>query len=88
MDTGTLPDNAALRPIEAQLALLQAIVDEPTLRAAAERIGYSPRHARRLAQQLTTTLGVDTIRQAIAVAVTQGWVSYDRTPACPPFGEP
>ena len=78
MDNGTSPDNATPRLTEAQLALLQAVIDEPSLTAAADQIGYSTRHTRRLAQQLTTTLGVDTIRQAIAVAVAQGWVSYDR----------
>lgn len=54
--------------------LLQALVDEATMAAVAQRIGRSERHTRRLVRALVDRLGVDHPRAAVALAAQMGWV--------------
>ena len=54
--------------------LLQALVDQATMAAVAQRIGRSERHTRRLVRALVDRLGVDHPRAAVALAAQMGWV--------------
>lgn len=68
-------DDAAseqLPPVE--VALLQALIETPTLAAAARRIGYSERHARRLIGAVMRRLGAANKYAAVAIAVRRGLI--------------
>lgn len=67
------PDDPVLEPIE--VALLEALISEPTFARAAERIGRSERHARRLAARLVDRLDARNRYDAIAVATHLNLIS-------------
>lgn len=62
---------------QTEIDLLRALVDEPTLERVAERIGYSGRQTRRLANGLVRRLGVANKYAAVAEAVRAGILAED-----------
>lgn len=66
------------QPTPEQLGLIEALIAEPTMARVAAKIGRSPRHTRRLITTLLNDLGVQHVRAAIALAVSNGWITPNR----------
>lgn len=66
------------QPTPEQLGLIEALIAEPTMARVAASIGRSPRHTRRLIATLLTALEVPHTRAAIALAVSNGWITPNR----------
>lgn len=69
--------NSSIAPNEMQLVCLQGLADGEKQAGLAKRLGYSERHVQRIIADMWQQFGVDNTTQAVAFAVTQGWITVE-----------
>jgi DNA-binding NarL/FixJ family response regulator len=66
-------------PLEEHIRVLRLIVEGKTQDQIALEIGLSPETIKRRCRRAREFIGVETLYQAVAVAVARGWVSAPRS---------